>query len=65
MDARDRQVAVETVRPRHECNHCNPGVRRPRDDFTPVAVTALPPWACCGGQGPHAPFCPNGPQPED
>lgn len=25
MSARDRQVARETVRPRSECPHCNPG----------------------------------------
>lgn len=135
MDARDRQVARETVRPRHECPACNPGAQpelpaeeldrltrstiwtraawrdawwtaagwpgawdavvqlvvqthtpprtaaalilgsrvvcpelRPaglateppagRDDLTPVDVTRLPPWGCCGGRGAHTDECP-------
>lgn len=32
LSARDLEVARETVRPRSECNNCNPGVAQKEQD---------------------------------
>jgi hypothetical protein len=58
MNARDRQVARETVRARSECPACNPPSPR-REDRAPIDVSQLPPWPCCGRRGPHSPSCPH------